>query len=207
MKYGYARVSSKEQNLQRQLETLGKEGISEKHIYKEKASGKDMEREELKRLLEVVKRGDVIVVADITRLARNLHDTVNLISRLEIQGVSVQCVKEGLQTSNEMGKMLIHFLSIFSEMERNYIKERQRQGIEIARREGRIKGRPRINCDDFNKIYQRYLGGTLSMNEALKLLGCSKATFYRRKKEYEKQQNEQLLKKIQQNIDDEIIDF
>ena len=97
-------------------------------------------------------------------------------------------LKEGLDTSSSQGKMMISLLGVFSEMERKNIRERQRQGIEIARREGRLKGRPRCKCEDFKIVYKQYENGDISIQQALKLLDCSKSTFYRRIKEYSERQ-------------------
>ena len=188
MKYGYVRVSSKEQNLARQMETMEKAKISPQNIYAEKVSGKDMERPELKKLLNVVKEGDSIVVEDITRLGRNTLDILKIIDTLEQEKVYVISLKEGLDTSSSQGKMMISLLGVFSEMERKNIRERQRQGIEIARREGRRKGRPRCKCEDFKIVYKQYENGDISIQQALKLLDCSKSTFYRRIKEYSERQ-------------------
>lgn len=192
MKYGYIRVSSKQQNLARQLEIMKKEEIPENHIFADKASGKNMQREKLEKLLGAVREGDKIVVADITRLGRNMCDIVNLIDKLDKQKIHVVSIKEGMDTSTATGKMIIQIFGAFSEMERENIRERQRQGIEIAKREGRIKGRPKAKCDNFMGVYRQYLQQDISIEQAVKLLECSKSTFYRRIREYK---------------DSEIIDF
>lgn len=192
MKYGYARVSSRGQNLARQLEIFKKKGIRPENTFEEKISGKNMERPQLGMLLDKVTDGDTIVVTDITRLGRNMRDIVNLIDRLNKRKVYIVSIKEGVDTSTEYGKMMINLLSALSELERENIRERQKQGIEIAKREGRMTGRPRCKCEDFDMVYSQYLDGKISMQQALKLLRCSKSTFYRRIKDYK---------------DNEVIDF
>ena len=184
MKYGYVRVSTKEQNTDRQLEDMEKENIPKENIFVDKLSGKDMERPQLKLLLDKVKKGDKIVVDDITRLGRNMRDIVNLIDWLDKKEVYVVGLKENVDTYSEYGKMMINLLAALSEMERKNIRERQRQGIEIAKRKGKMTGRPRCKCEDFDGVYGQYINGDISMQQALKLLECSKSTFYRRIREY-----------------------
>lgn len=188
MKFGYVRVSSKDQNTERQLEAMEKEGIRPENIYEEKASGKNMERPQLQLLLDKVREGDKIVVDDVTRLGRNMCDIVNLIDKLNKEKVYIVSIKEGVDTSTEFGQMMINFLGALSEMERKNIRERQRQGIEIAKREGRMTGRPKCKCENFERVYGQYLEGQISMQQALKLLECSKSTFYRRIIEYKDNQ-------------------
>lgn len=184
MRYGYIRVSSEEQNLARQIDDMEKVGIPKENVYSEKKSGKDMDRVALQDLIKVVRSGDSITVTDITRLGRNMRDIVNLVDDLDKRCVTIISLKEGVDTSTQIGKVLITVLGAFSQMEREAIKERQRQGLMIAKREGRLLGRPKKPTDNFEHVYQQYLNNQISMEQALKLLECSRATFYRRALQY-----------------------
>lgn len=185
MRYGYIRVSSEEQNLARQQEAMEKEGIASEKVYCEKKSGKDMEREELQQLLKVVNMGDSITITDITRLGRSIRDIVNLVYDLDKKGITIISIKDNINTSTEIGKVFIMITGIFAEMELNAIKERQRQGIEAAKKAGRFTGRPRIKMDNFEQVYQQFFNNQISLDQALKLLECSRATFYRRVQQYD----------------------
>ncbi len=185
MRFGYIRVSSKMQNLDRQEEAMKAAGIEPDNIYREKESGRDMEREVLKELLGKVREGDSIVVVDITRLGRNTKDIVNLMDELDKKGIIIISLKEGVDTSTPMGKTIITVLGAFSQMERELIRQRQKEGIEIAKRQGRFTGRPKSKIENFDKVYEQYMNNQISMEQATKLLECSRATFYRRVREYE----------------------
>lgn len=184
MKFGYIRVSSEEQNLQRQVEAMQEAGITMDKVFSDKKSGKDMEREALKQLLSIVREGDCIHVVDITRLGRNTKDIVTLIDDLDKKGITIISIKEGVNTSTPTGKLIITIIGALSEMERANIKERQREGIAIAKREGRFNGRPRKPMEDFENVYKQYINNQISMDQALKLLECGRATFYRRAQQY-----------------------
>lgn len=203
MVYGYVRVSSNTQNLARQLEIMKANSIEDGQIFQDKASGKDMERTQLKALLNVLVAGDRVVVADITRLGRNMKDIVMLMDDLDKKGITIVSLKEGVDTSNEMGRMLINLFGVFSQYERECIRERQRQGIELAKREGRMKGRPRVECKGFDSVYEKYEQHIIGLEDCCKLLGCSRATFYRRIKEREHMA--ELEKKTNNSDDDDNI--
>lgn len=185
MKYGYIRVSTERQNTARQREAMDRAGILKDNVYEEKKSGRDLEREELQRLLKVVRSGDSITVVEISRLGRNTRDIVNVVYDLNNKGIKLISIKEGIDTSTEMGKVFVTLAGIFAELERDNIRERARQGIEIAKREGRIIGRPKKKCEDFARVYGQYRDNKISLEQALKLLGCSKSTMYRRIRQYE----------------------
>lgn len=185
MKYAYVRVSTIEQNMARQMEIMEKANIAMENVYSEKKSGKNMEREELQKLLSIARIGDSITVADISRLGRNMRDIVNVVYDLDKRGISIVSIKEGVDTSTELGRTFVMIAGIFAEMERNAIRERQMQGIAIAKREGRMKGRPKKSCPEFERVYMQYQNGSISLEQLLKLLDCSKSTYYWRIKQYE----------------------
>ena len=136
---GYFRVSSVDQNTARQLE-----GITLDKTFEDKCSGKDTNRPQLKALLEYVREGDTIIIHSLDRLARNLDDLRQLVNNLTSQGIKVQFIKENLTFSGEdtsMSKLLLSIMGAFAEFERSLIRERQREGIAIAKEKGKYKGR------------------------------------------------------------------
>lgn len=138
---GYVRVSHTDQNPGRQLEgqTLDK-------VFMDKVSGKDVNRPALQQMLEYVREGDTIQVHSIDRMARNLGDLLQLVSKLLEKQVTVRFIKESLTfqpgVNNQMNELMLSMLGAFAAFERSMIKERQREGIELAKAEGRMKGRP-----------------------------------------------------------------
>ena len=138
---GYIRVSSVDQNIERQLE-----GIQVDKCFTDKASGKDTKRPQLEAALEYLREGDVLVVHGMDRLARNLDDLRKVVSDLSARGVMVEFVKEKLTftgADNAMSKLLLSVMGAFAEFERSLLRERQREGIAIAKKAGVYKGRKR----------------------------------------------------------------
>lgn len=136
---GYIRVSSFEQNTERQLDHI----ILDK-VFTDKASGKDIHRPQLTALMEFIREGDTLVIHSMDRLARNLDDLRGIVSRLTQKGIAVEFVKEGLTFTSEatpMANLMLSVMGAFAEFERALIKERQREGIAIAKLKGVYKGR------------------------------------------------------------------
>ena len=157
-KVGYIRVSSVDQNTDRQLE-----GIELDRTFKDKCSGKDIHRPELQVLLEYVREGDTIFVHSLDRLARNLDDLRRLVNDLTGRGVKVQFVKESLAFSGDdssMSKLLLSIMGAFAEFERSLIRERQREGIALAKAKGMYKGRKKaVPADRREEIKKRVAAG------------------------------------------------
>ena len=155
---GYIRVSSLDQNESRQLESE----ILDR-VFTDKASGKNTDRPQLQELLQFARDGDTVVVHSMDRLARNLDDLRRIVQNLTDQGISIFFVKEGLTFNGEdspMSNLLLSVMGAFAEFERALIKERQREGIEIAKKKGVYKGRrPSISHDQVKEIKQRVLSG------------------------------------------------
>ena len=186
LKYGYIRVSSLEQNLDRQKEKMMQLGIKSNNVYEEKRSGKNLERPVLLKLLDKLKEGDELYVVSIDRLGRRIKDIVDVVESLSERGITIVSVNENINTSTDFGRVFVCLASIFAEVERKNIRERQRAGIEIAKREGRMKGRPRKKLlDDFELAYEQFKCGTITADKAGRILGLSRASFYRRINEYE----------------------
>lgn len=187
MLVGYIRVSTEEQHTIRQ-EVLMKDLGVEK-VYIDKMSGKDTERPSLKEMLAFVRAGDTIVTSEISRLARNTRDLLNITSELEEKGVVFKSIKEGIDTSTEMGRFMLMIFGAVAELERNYLLSRQKEGISIAKQQGKYKGRKRIEVKDFEEIYCLWRDKKISTKRALELLNLKPNTFYRRVQEYEGKNN------------------
>jgi DNA invertase Pin-like site-specific DNA recombinase len=155
---GYIRVSSYEQNPERQLEN-----ISIHRTFIDKASGKDIHRPQLEALLDFVREGDTVIIHSMDRLARNLDDLRRLVQLLTNKGIHIEFIKEGLTFTGEdspMAHLMLSVMGAFAEFERALIKERQREGIELAKKRGVYKGRRKIlSADQVSEIKQRVFDG------------------------------------------------
>lgn len=183
MKIGYVRVSSIEQNEERQIRALEGHGVEK--FYVEKVSGKDRNRPELNEMLNFVREGDKIYIESISRLARNVLDFLNIVNELKEKKVEIVSLKESIDTSTPTGQFMLTVFGAMYQLERDNIRERQREGIEIAKEKG-IMGRPRVEIDeDFKKVYEQWKNGDITATKAMELVEMSRTTFYRRVNEYE----------------------
>lgn len=173
---GYIRVSSFDQNPDRQLE-----GIKLDKVFTDKASGKDTNRPQLAAMIDFVREDDRIFVHSMDRLARNLDDLRKIVNDLTSAGITVQFVKEGLTFTNEdspMSKLLLSVMGAVAEFERALIKERQREGIEIAKRKGVYKGaKPRLSGEQVEFLNAQVLLGVPKAKLA-RDLGVKRSTLY-----------------------------
>jgi DNA invertase Pin-like site-specific DNA recombinase len=173
---GYVRVSTIEQNTARQLE-----GIAVDKTFQDKASGKDVQRPALVELLRFVREGDLVIVHSMDRLARNLDDLRRIVKELTSKGVRIQFVKESLTFTGEdspMSTLLLSMMGAFAEFERALIKERQMEGIAIAKREGRYKGRKKkLSAEQVKNVKERIAQGDKKATIAREFK-VSRATLY-----------------------------
>ncbi len=178
---GYARVSTEEQNEARQLESfrLFSEPISKTFI--DKCSGKNMNRPQLKAMLEYVREGDVVVVSDFSRLARSTKDMLQIVQDLSDKGVGLISMKEHLDTDTPQGKFMLTVFAALAELERATILQRQREGIEIAKAEGKYKGRKPLPLDEaqFRAECSRWRAGKQTAAETMRILNMKSNRFYR----------------------------
>ena len=179
MVFGYGRVSTKDQNSARQKEALQ----NKCNVYfEDKLSGRNMDRPEFQKMIEQLRPGDSVMVVSIDRLGRNLKELVELSSKLKDMGVNIVALNQGIDTSSKMGQLFYNFMALMSEMELMFIQERQREGIELAKQNGRYKGRPLKKLDDWEQLSKEVAENKLSVERACQLLKISRSTFYRRKK-------------------------
>jgi DNA invertase Pin-like site-specific DNA recombinase len=183
MKIGYIRVSDKEQNTARQEVLMKDLGVDE--IYIDKASGKSTDRPELQKMMQYVRKGDIVIVESISRFARNTKDLLDLIDKLKEKNVEFISKKENIDTTTPMGKFMLTVFGAVAELERDYILQRQAEGIAIAKEDGIYKGRKKIVNDKFEKIYKDWKADNITAVRAMELLGMKRNTFYRRVSEYE----------------------
>jgi len=151
-------------------------------IYIDKASGKNTDRPELKKMLSYVRRGDIVIVESISRFARNTKDLLELIEILSEKEVSFVSKKEAIDTNTPTGKFMLAVFGAVAELEREYILQRQREGVEIAKQQGKYKGRKRIESPDFDLVVAKWRTGEITAVKAIETLHMSKNTFYRRVK-------------------------
>ncbi len=183
MKVGYVRVSTEGQNTARQ-EELMKELKAEK-VYIDRTSGKSADRPELQKMMNFVREGDSVIVESISRFARNTKDLLELTEQLNNKQVQFISMKESIDTKTAAGKFMLTIFGAVAELEREYIKERQREGIEIAKEQGKYKGRPEKKLENFEEIYYKWKYEKLTAVGASRQLGISRSTFYRKVAEYE----------------------
>ncbi len=183
MKIGYVRVSTKEQNTARQDELMKSLGVEK--VFLDKMSGKNTDRPELQNMLGFVREWDSVIVESISRFARNTKDLLELTEQLNNKHVQFISQKERIDTDTPAGTFMLTIFGAVAELEREYIRERQREGIEIAKQQGKYKGRPEKQINSFDEVYQKWKKGKLTATSASKQLGVSRSTFYRKMIEYE----------------------
>lgn len=184
MKIGYVRVSTEEQNTARQEIMLRELGVDE--LFVDRASGKNADRPELNRMMNFVRRGDTVIVESISRFARNTRDLLDLVERLTEKQVEFVSRKEAIDTTTPTGKFMLIVFAAVAELEREYILQRQREGIAIAKQQGKYRGRPPKAYPDFERIAARWQKGEITAVQAMKQLGMSKTRFYERVKRLKK---------------------
>lgn len=177
MNVGYIRVSTAEQNTVRQ-EVLMQE-LSVEQIYIDKASGKNIDRPELTKMLDYVRAGDTVICESISRFARNTRDLLELVEKLTAKGVEFISKKEAIDTTSPSGKFMLTIFGAVAELEREYILQRQREGIAIAKQQGKYTGRKAIPNPDFDKVIVKWQAGEITAAQAMRKLGMSKSAFYR----------------------------
>ena len=178
---GYIRISTTDQNTARQ-EVLMKE-LGSEQVFIDRMSGKNTDRPELKRMMNFVREGDTVIVESISRFARNTKDLLELVEQLTKKRVEFVSKKEAIDTSTPTGKFMLTVFGAVAELEREYILQRQREGIAIAKQNGVYKGRKPIEHPRFNEISSLWKSGAITATEAMKRLDMKPSTFYRKVKQ------------------------
>lgn len=175
--FGYARVSTEQQNLDRQLDALRKYGCDV--IYNEKMTGTKRDRPELDKVLDRMTEGDTVVIESLSRLGRSTKDLIELTELFQSKGVHLVSLKESIDTSTSTGKLLFTLMSAIAQFERDVIADRTREGLKSARARGRMGGRPRTDTDAIKKAIKLYRTQQYSIKEIEELTGVKKSTLYR----------------------------
>lgn len=192
MKVAYIRVSTIEQNTARQEEAMKGMGIEKTFI--EKASAKDTNRPQLLSMIDFIREGDVVYVESFSRLARSTEDLLNIVKSIQEKGATIISLKEKFDLSTPTGKLMLTMMGAISTFEREVMLERQREGIAIAKAEGKYKGRRKIEITpEFVEAYKKYMNRELTVTDAIKELGIkSRTTWYKLVEEYKAQQEHQV---------------
>lgn len=194
--YGYIRVSTKEQNTERQYESLNEYALQNKikytAVFKDKASGKNFNRQQYQALKEIVRPGDIIIIKELDRLGRNYDEIKQELADFSLKGVKTRILDlpqlnvEDPTLGNLLNNLVIELLSYIAQKEREKIVSRVREGLINAKEKGIKLGRPaRILPKDFVRYYKRWKAGEVTAVEFGKLLGVSRSTLYRYIREYE----------------------
>lgn len=174
----YIRVSTIDQNEARQKEALQNYNIDKWYI--EKISGKNTDRPEFKNMMDYIREGDTIYIKDFSRLSRSTSDLLNIIETLEKRKITLISLKENIDTSTPTGKLMLTMIGAINEFERTNLLERQKEGIEIAKKQGKYKGRKAIEKpENWEQVYILYLKKEITATEAMKKLNLKKNIFYK----------------------------
>lgn len=180
MIFGYARVSTDAQSLDRQIDALTKYGVDE--LLTEKMTGTKKDRPELNRLKDKARTGDTIVVESLSRLGRSTKDLLELVENFDVKGIKFVSMKESVNTHTPTGKLLLTVLSAICQFERDLTVQRTKEGLESARARGRSGGRPEADSKAVEKAVKLYNAQTHSIKEICAITGISQATLYRKLK-------------------------
>ena len=173
-KIAYVRISYSDQNEARQMEALEQYRIDKWYV--EKASGKNTDRQQLHAMLDYSREGDTIYVQDFSRLARSIKDLLNIVDQLKAKNIHLVSDKEKFDTNTPTGKLMMSMIAAINEFERENLLERQREGIAIAKRAGKYKGRRAIHIKDFDKHYEKYMKRQINKTELARELKISRPT-------------------------------
>ena len=184
-KIGYIRVSTEHQETARQQEIMCDYQVD--RIFSEKLSGANTDRPQLRAMLDYVREGDTLYVESISRLGRSTKDLLNIIDTLTDKGVTLISHKEKIDTDTPTGKFMLTVFAALSQLEREQLKQRQREGIEIAKAQGKYTGRKPLLTDwtRFGQLYGEWRAKNITGRDFMRKMDMSANTFYRRVREYE----------------------
>lgn len=190
-KLGYIRVSTLEQNLDRQQELMKRLEVDK--VFEDKASGKSMARPGLEELLKYARSGDEIYIESFSRLSRSTHELLKTVEDLTNRGIHLISQKENLDTTTPTGRLMLTLMAAIAQFEREITLERQREGIAMAKKKGVYKGRPETpDSPRLRAAMKGWASGALTPSEAIEMSGLKKAAFYKRcKREGFKRQHKQ----------------
>ena len=171
------RVSSQGQNTARQEVLMQELGVEK--VFIDKQSGKDTSRPELKKMMDFVREGDVVIVESISRFARNTKDLLELVEQLSQRHIQFISRKEALDTSTPSGRFVLTIFGAVAQLEREYLLQRQKEGIAIAKQDGKYKGRRAVHRPEQDAVIAAWQRGEITAVEGMRRLNVSKTTYYR----------------------------
>ena len=185
MKIGYARVSTQDQQTLRQIDQLKEFGCE--RIYEEKVSGTKRDREELNRMMDTLREGDVVVITELSRLSRSVKDLFEIVDKIHKVGADIKSLKDSdwIDTTTPQGKLLFTIFAGISQFERDLIRQRTMEGLQAARARGRNGGRPPKDKSKIDLALSMYDSKVCSISQILETTGISKTTLYRYKRKKE----------------------
>lgn len=182
--YGYQRVSTKEQNLDRQTQQLTAYGIKPGNIYTDKDSGGKVHRKGLDELLSKVTSGDKVVVIELSRLARSVNQLLSISEDFQKRCIELVSLKEQIDTSTAAGKLFFTISAAFSQFEKDMIQDRTKQGLAAAKAKGIKLGRPKAKQEAVDEAMRLYKEASMTVKQIAAATGLSEPTIYRKAKEY-----------------------
>lgn len=184
----YVRVSTVEQNDERQKVALEPYKIDQWFI--DKASGKDMNRPQFQEMMRYIRKGDTVYVEEFSRLGRSTKDLLDTVEKIQGKGAKLVSLKESFDTSTPAGRLQLTMLAGIAQFEREMMLERQREGIAVAKKEGKYKGRKKVEIPDIGEWHDKYSRREESIASCARKLNVSRNTVYRMFEEYEEKQHE-----------------
>jgi len=186
MLVGYARVSTREQKLDRQIDVLVKAGVDRRNIYQEKVTGTKLDREMLNKMIEELQPNDTVIISDLTRLGRKTRDLYKIIDEIHSKGANIKSIKEAwLDTSTPQGELMFTIFAALAEFERDLLSERTKEGLRAAKARGRNGGRPKKRTEKSLSVITLYEAG-IKQAEIVRQTGLSRSTVYRVLKDHYK---------------------
>ncbi|MEC1717802.1 recombinase family protein [Schinkia azotoformans] len=177
--FGYARVSTLDQNLDRQIDILKEYGVQEEDIYTDKISGAKFHRPALDELQKILRPGDTVITESLSRLSRSTKDLLTILNDWQERDIIFISIKEQFDLSSSAGKLMLTILAGLGEFERDVIRERVKEGLESARARGRVGGRPKTDKKVLEKAIKLYDAKTHSILEITEITGVSQSVLYR----------------------------
>lgn len=194
MKFGYIRVSTESQNIDRQVDSLKNEGCE--RIFVDKMSGKNKERPELQKMLDMLRADDIVIVHELSRLGRSVKDLIEICEEIDGKKANLISLKEKeIDTTTAAGKFMFIVIAAFASFQRDIIVQQTNEGLKAARARGRVGGRPKVNEDTITYALKMYDSQSFSISEICKRCSISKSTLYRYINERKENQNTQAKNK------------
>ena len=178
MNIGYARVSTTEQNLDRQIDALTGAGVDRRNIYQEKITGTKRDRSELNRMLNELQAGDTVIIPDLTRISRSTRDLLEIVDKISKKGANIKDTWLDTTSSNPYNTFLLTIMSGLSQLERDLISQRTKEGLASAKSRGRSGGRPSKVRQNANAVMMLYSGG-MRISDIVRSTGLSRSTVNR----------------------------